>query len=153
MAEYGQLVNDTNYDDAYRYAHNAAMTAFAPILWSAKIGTRWDTFEVTNFLDVTRQAVSKKVRARSLLGIPGRGTTWFPTWQFDPTTNQVRFVVSKILEVFYTADDQLSPLAIASWANTEQPELGTTPAAWIVDGKDSSAVLQAAEHTAAALAQ
>ena len=153
MAEHGHLVNDVDYDDAFQYARNGVMAAFAPILWSAKIGTQWDTFQVTNFLDVTRQAVHKKVRARSLLGIAGRRTTWFPAWQFDPATNQVRFVVSKILEVFYAADDQLSPLAIASWANTDQPELGETPAEWITAGKDSSAVLQAAEHTATSLAQ
>lgn len=153
LAEHEGLVNEVDYDDAFQFGRNAAMAAFAPILWSARIGERWETSEVTEFLNVTRQAVYKKVRSRALLGIAGRGTTWFPTWQFDPATHQVRFVVSKILDAFHVADDQLSPLAIASWANTEQPELGETPAAWIIAERDPAEVVQAAVHTAAALAQ
>jgi hypothetical protein len=153
MSENDYFINSVDYDEAFQLGRAAALTALAPLLWVRQIGERWNTTQVTEFLNITRQAVFKKIRSRALLGLAGRGTTWFPAWQFDPATHQVRFVVSKILDVFYSADDQLSPLAIASWANTKQPELEQTPAAWIAAAKDPSEVVQAALHTAAALAQ
>jgi hypothetical protein len=148
------LLDGLDYDEGVQLGRDAALTAIAPVLWRAQIGERWGTAQVTGFLQITRQAVYKKVRARGLLGIPGRGTTWFPAWQFDPSSHQVRLVVSLLLAEFHKADDQLSPLTIASWATTEQPELlDTTPATWISAGKDPAQVVQAARQTAANLAR
>jgi len=151
LENHADLVQELDYHEGARLGRDAAWAAVAPLLWAAHVGDRWDTARVTEFLGITRQAVYKKVRCRSVLGIPGRGTTWFPTWQFDPVARHVRSVVAQVLDVFHTADKHLGPMPIAAWATTEQPELGTTPAAWISAGRDPEQVLVAARHAAAPL--
>lgn len=56
-------------DNAIELGRNAARYAFAPIVWRAVAGDVLTTTQVTEFLDISRQAVAKRVRHRSLFAI------------------------------------------------------------------------------------
>ena len=127
--------------------------------WANIVGERWDTTTVAELLGVSRQALAKRQRTHSILGLRGVTTTWYPTWQFDRERHEVRDVVRPILGAFYDADEDTDALVIASWAQTRQFEDlvsgGTTwtPAAWITAGNGDDAVVACARRTAARLAQ
>lgn len=135
----------------------AAADVHAPVLWSHAVGDAWDTSRVATLLDVTRQAIHKRVRGGSLLGIPGEQTTWFPVWQFDVAQRTVRPETKAILAEFRDRlGADLDPLVIASSATTEQPDDldGLSPAQWL-EGTSigSNQVELAARRAAARLAQ
>jgi hypothetical protein len=126
-------------------------------LWAVEdcrhIGDRWDARRVTEFLDVSRQAVYKRVRTGSLLGLPGSGTTWFPVWQFDPDRRVVRRVVASIITQFRAADPDLDPLVIAAWVTAPHPQLdGASPADEIRRGGNDERVSLLAARAARGLA-
>ena len=130
LKRHGDIEETTSYDDARRLGYDAAAAALAPLLWRAAVGERWETTEAAEFLGVTRQALHKRCRTGTVLGLPGRGTTSYPIWQFDLDHHQVRPQVAQILEAFRRAVDPLDPLIVASWATTTQPELGMAPDEW-----------------------
>lgn len=142
-----------NEDDLFRLGREAAAAALAPLLWAAAVGETWNTTRAAEFLKVTRQALYKRIQSGSILALPGRGTSEFPVWQFDPETRLVRHIVGSIVGAFRSADDQVSSLVIASWATTPNARLdGLSPAQWINDGRDENAVLTAARRAARGLA-
>jgi len=112
---------------------------------------RLDTTAAGLLLGVSRQALHKAVRAGRLFGVPGRGTTWFPAWQFTPDRT-VRPVVREVLAAFAARDVAADPWAVLSWSGTPQPELGEgRPAEWIAAGRPEGPVLAAAVQAARAL--
>ena len=80
---HGIDVDGVAEDDLRVFARRGAEAAVAPLVWSAAVGDSWDTSTVAEFLGASRQALHDRVRRHTLLGIPGRGVTWFPVWQFD----------------------------------------------------------------------
>src|SRR5438067_10434433 len=91
---------ELDFEEARQLGARGAVAAVAPLIWGAAIGERWPTTTVTEFLHVTRQALHKRVVSGSVLGVLGRGTTWFPVWQFDLNTHEVRPVVAEIVKAF-----------------------------------------------------
>lgn len=149
------LVEDLDYESARRLGRQGADAALAPLAWAQIVGDRWDTSTTAEFLAISRQALFDRVRRGSLLGIAGRGTTWYPTWQFDLTKRQARPVVARVIKAFEeTLGDRPDPLAVASWAQTVQSSLdGMTPIDWISSSdRDEERVVVAARRTAAKLA-
>lgn len=142
-------------EDAVEYGRRAAGTAVAPVLWAKAIGERHDTTAVTSLLGISRQALHKRAMNGSILGVPGRGTTWFPVWQFDVGVRDVRPVVARIIGTFRDQLGTFDPLAVAAWATTPQPEDldGSTPEDWILSGRGDDRVVEAARRAARALAQ
>jgi hypothetical protein len=141
--------------DAEQAGREAARQAVAPVIWRAALGEVWETGQVTELLGVSRQAVAQRVRAGTLLGLRGRGTTLFPAWQFDSQRRAVRPIVGALLAEFRTGRDT-DPWTIASWAMTPQTELrGNTPAELLVKDEPEYEydVLAGARHSAARLAQ
>ncbi|MEV6527384.1 hypothetical protein AB0M43_36220 [Longispora sp. NPDC051575] len=137
-------------DDVLRAcAREAAKAAVAPIIWGKAVGERFTTAEAVTILNVSRQSLNKKVAQGALLGIPGRGTTYYPRWQFDEAHQRVRPVVRDIVKIF-THGGTADPFTIAAWATTPQVNGlgGKTPAKWIVDGGDVRQVIQAARDRA-----
>jgi len=131
----------------------AAQAAVAPLLWSAEVSERWDVRRVTEFLDISRQAIYRRVRTGSLLGLQGEGTTWFPVWQFDPDGRVVRHVVASIIATFRRADPEVDPLVIASWATAKNQHLGgVSPAEVVAKGDEDERVVLAAARAARGLA-
>jgi hypothetical protein len=138
---------------AEELGRQGARAALAPLIWSSAVGDRWDVRRVTEFLRISRQAVYKRVRSGSLLGIPGQGTTWFPAWQFDTDRHIVRPVVAAILQQFRDADPGIDPLVIAAWATEPNRLLDrASPADWIRAGHADDRVMVAARRVAQGLA-
>jgi hypothetical protein len=140
-------------DKAWEYGRRAARVAVAPLVWSQAVGERLDTGQAMEVLGVTRQALSKRVAAGSLVGIPGRGTTYFPAWQFDMEKCEVRPSVRHVIGTFAEVLGKPDPHMIAAWATTPQHEDldGMTPSEWIVKGEDLGSLIQAARRAAGRL--
>lgn len=162
--EFGRLLQEHNKaldeylgslddDQAMDLGRQGARAALAPFIWDTKVGDRWDIRRGCEFLRISRQALYKRVRTGTALGVPGRGTTYFPTWQFDLEKHLIRQVVGEIVRVFREADEDIDPLVIAAWATTENRFLeGATPAEWIRDRRDDHDVILAAHRATAGLA-
>jgi hypothetical protein len=143
-------------DEVVRLARDAVDAIVGPVLWRELLGEdRLDTAATARMLGITRQALHKRVRCGGLLGVPGRGTTWFPGWQFDRQEHSVRPVVPQLLAAFASAaeEDGPAPEAVLAWSQTPQPELGDqAPADWVAaDGLDEP-VVAAARRAGRALA-
>jgi len=144
-------------------ARRGAQATAAPMLWAEAVGEKLDTRAVTFLLGVSRQALAQRVAAGTLLGIPGQGTTWFPTWQLDTSRQpaRVRPVVAGVLGVWRDVlGSRYDPLLVAGWANASQfgelrdGELtDLTPAEWISREGDDKPLLLAAKRAAQGLAQ
>ncbi len=133
----------------------AARNAASFAAWSTAIGERLDTSQVCHMLDVSRQALAKRQKHGSLVGLAGRRSTWFPAWQFDQAERSVRPIVADITAAFREKLGEVDPMLIASWATRHQHEdlEGSTPADWIENGKDPDWVVRAAHRAASRLAQ
>jgi hypothetical protein len=140
-------------DEALELGRQGARAALAPLAWSAAVADRWDVRRATEFLGISRQALYKRLHNGSALGIQGRGTTWFPVWQFDPRQQIVRAVTGSIIKAFRDADPEIDPLVIGAWATKENRYLnGKSPAVWVAEGGGDEAVVRAARHAAQGLA-
>ena len=149
------LVEHVSEEEALELGREAARAVVGPVLLREMLGEdRFDTSAAARLLQVTRQALHKRVRAGRLLGVPGRGTTWYPAWQFDVSERKVRpsaqatFVTW--VEALGTAFD---PQTVLAWANSPQPELADqTPAEWIQAAGAEQPLLDSARRTARRLA-
>lgn len=93
--------------------------------FAASITDVWTTPQVAEFLDISRQAINKRVQSGKMLGFPGDGVTLFPVWQFDLENRCVRREVPEFLAAF---DEAIEPHAIAQWSITRIDASGRTPA-------------------------
>jgi hypothetical protein len=153
LSRHERLLDNVDHAEAGDLGRRAAEAALAPLIWAEAVGERWDTTEAAEFLGVTRQALHDRVKRGTLLGIPGQGVTWFPTWQFDFAGRQVRPVVGPLLQVFRGMDKPLEAVEIAAWAQLPQAELDdVAPADWIAEDRPEEPVVTTARHSAARLA-
>lgn len=149
------LVEHLSEDEALELGREAGRAVLSPVLLRHMLGEdRFDTSAAARLLQVTRQALHKRARAGRLLGIPGRGTTWYPAWQFDVDSRKLRpsaqAVFAAWMEVLGPSSD---PETILAWANSPQPELSEqTPAEWIQEGGEEGPVVEAARRAARRLA-
>jgi len=150
LGRHENAVSGLTFDEARLLGAQSAEAALAPLIWAA-IGERWSTGTVAELLDVTRQALHKRVVKGTALGVPGRGTTWFPVWQLDLDAHQVRSGVTEIIAAFHDELGAVDPLMIASWAATAQPELRMSPEEWLAAGRDPTEVTRMGQRTASEL--
>ncbi|MXZ85246.1 MAG: hypothetical protein F4Z02_06300 [Acidimicrobiia bacterium] len=149
-------IDEIDADEARELGTRAAEEAIASARWSRLVGDRIDTSEAAELLGVTRQALSKRQTSGSLLGLPGRGTTWYPTWQLDIDKKEIRTEVRHIIGAFRDSlGEGADPFLIASWASTAQHDdlEGLSPAEWLAHGNDMEDLRQAAQRTAERMAQ
>ena len=124
----------------------------APLIWGEVVGERWSTTETAEFLGVTRQALHDRVKRGTLLGVPGRGVTWFPTWQLNRGKRQVRPVTAELIQAFRDLDRPLEAIEIAAWAQRPRADLDDlSPADWIAEERADGNVVTAALRSAAQL--
>lgn len=90
----------------------------------------WTTPQVAEFLDISRQAINKRVRSRKVLGYPGGGVTLFPAWQFDGSTGGLRPEVAEYLAAF---GEDVQAEQIAHWSTARSDEDGRTPVDLLLD--------------------
>ena len=155
----GRLQNTTGLqlladDEALEMGRRGAREALAPLLWKTLAGETLDTTQVGGLLDITRQAINKRVKNGTLLALPGKSTTHFPVWQFDLDRSEVRTVVKDVLQIFASALGELDPYVVTSWATSPQHEEleGLSPQDWLIKGADEEMLKLSAERAAAALA-
>lgn len=149
-------IDEIDADEARELGTKAAEEAIASARWSRLVGDRIDTTEAAELLGVTRQALSKRQSSGSLLGLPGRGTTWYPTWQLNIDKKEIRPEVRHIIGAFRDSlGKEADPFLIASWASTPQHEDldGLSPTEWLAQGNHLDDLRQAAQRTAERLAQ
>lgn len=131
----------------------AARAALAPLIWSARLGQTLNTTEVAEHLRVSRQALAKRQASASILGLPGRGTTLYPVWQFTPALDEVRPEVRQILKIFVAETGSLDAYAVAAWMTTASDELnGLSPKDWLLRKDDPQQAYDVARRTAGRLA-
>ena len=148
LAELSDLTDEVPDGSEHEFGREAARTSLAPIAWSRAVGDRLDTTAVQSLLGVTRQSLAKRVQVGSLLGLPGKGTTHYPTWQFDLPRQAVRPEAQKILRLF-KRHDEYDPYMVAAWMRTPNEALGgAAPAELLENGKEVNAILEAAGETA-----
>lgn len=147
------LLDQLPDEEAMDLGRKAARQALAPLVWRAIAGNVLDTSQVAELLAVTRQAIAKRVHRHSLLAIPGRGITYFPTWQFDLDSREVRPFVRDVLDNFAGSLGRVDPLLVVSWSSSPQyDELeGLTPQEWITKGGSDETLKLSARRAAAAL--
>lgn len=155
LAAEAALLGKLDDEDAVRLGRRAAAQVLAAARWSQVVGDRLDTTQVAQLLGVTRQALAKRQQTGSLLGLPGDGTTWYPTWQFDTGEGRIRPEVRDVLGAFRDRHDDFDPLVVAAWATTPQDEdlAGETPSQWLRAGRDQDQLRRAAERAAARLSR
>jgi len=156
MAADLETIEKLSEDEVNQLGARAAAQVVSAARWSQVVGDRLDTTQVAQLLGVSRQALAKRQQSGSLLGLPGDGTTWYPTWQFDLENTTIRPAVRDVIGAFRDRlGNDTEPLLIASWALTPQHEdlAGETPARWLQAGRDLDQLRQAAERAAARLAQ
>jgi len=133
--------------------------ARAPKIWADVVGTRLDTAQVVAMLGLTRQALAKRLASGALLGLPGKRTTFYPTWQFDLHSAPVRIrpIVAAAFAGWVDEMGSLDPYAVVSWAQTRQPELhNLTPVQYLDEssgGDEGEQVVFSARVTASRLSQ
>jgi hypothetical protein len=139
-------------DVAERVGKMAAQMAVSNLRWQRALGKSMITTELAQAWGVSRQALFDRLRNSSLIGLPGRSTTYFPMWQFDDDswrTHRVRPVVMKILEAFRGADGKVDQEAVVAWAASPQPELrGCAPRDVINDPGSEMDLVRAAAAAA-----
>ncbi|WP_241383872.1 TetR/AcrR family transcriptional regulator [Rhodococcus sp. CH91] len=101
----------------------------------------WTTPQVASFLDISRQAINKRVRSRKMLGYAGDGVTLFPVWQFDTDNRRIHPEVPELLAAF---DEDVEPAAIALWAITKVEGFDRTPAELLLDPETKDDALRLA---------
>ena len=142
-------------EEAAELGRHGADTAIASLRWSQVVGERLNTTQVAQLLGITRQALAKRQTNGSLLGLPGKGTTWYPAWQFDIESNSIRSEVRELIAAFRCHLDNVDPYTVASWASTPQKEDldGHTPIQWLQSDRDSDQLITAAHRAASWLSQ
>ncbi|MGW3939834.1 hypothetical protein [Streptomyces phaeochromogenes] len=127
------LVDALPHDiDAYDVGYEAGRAALAPVAWAQAVGDRVQTTELTELLGVSRQALQKRVRNHTLIGLPGKRTTHFPRWQFDVSGKQILPAAERVLRIFQ-ASGEFDPYMIATWMNAPCPDLGDVRPADLLD--------------------
>jgi hypothetical protein len=140
-------------EEARDFGLRAARAALAPAVWRRAVGGLLTTGEVVRFLGISRQALHKRVTAGTLIGLPGRGTTYFPAWQFDEH-GTIRPAVRQITGVFLEEMGRLDPHLIAGWAAAAQEDLdGLSPKEWLEKGNSDEQIVEAATRAAARLGE
>lgn len=141
--------------EAFEQGRRAARELLAAIVWARSTGEVLDTSEVTKLLGVSRQALAKRLAAGTIIGLPGKNITIYPSWQFDLEQKRVRFEVLEILRVFAELMGSVDVRTVSTWAVSPQSEDldGLSPAEWITKGNDRARVIEAARRAARRLGE
>ena len=140
-------------DEARSLGRRCARSGLASLIWASRLGDTLNTTEVSKRLKISRQALAKRMAAGTVLGIPGRTTTYYPIWQFEPDDGDVREEIREIFGIFQSALGSLDAHSVSAWMMTPCPDLhGMSPHEWLIKFGETSEVFDAARRTASRLA-
>jgi hypothetical protein len=140
--------------EARSLGQRIARSGLPTLIRAARLGETLNTSEVSERLHISRQALAKRLKAGTILGIAGRGTTHYPIWQFEQTLDEVRPEVREVFKIFAATMGSLDAFTVSSWMTTPSQDLeGLTPLDWLIKrDEDLQPVLDAARRTALRLA-
>lgn len=148
-----ELVINLSPEEARALGRRGAHYGLEALIWAARIGDTLNTTEVSNRLDITRQALAKRLAAGTILGIPGRTTTYYPVWQFQPVHGEVRPEIREIFKIFVDELGSLDAHTVSSWMMTPSKDLsGLSPHEWLMKSDDPLPAYDAARRIASRLA-
>lgn len=149
------FVRELTAANAARLGSQLAEQLVAQLRWSSRVGDTLTTTEVRSMLALSRQALGSRRRSGSLLGLSDvRGTTRYPSWQFDVESRGVRPQVAMVCRPFRAELPEVREDQIVSWASTPQDDLDErSPAQWIACGEGDDRLVQSATRAALRLAQ
>lgn len=148
------LIEELTPEEALELGRQAGRAVVAPLLLREMLGAdRFDTSAAARLLQVTRQALHKRAKVGGLLAMPGRGTTWYPAWQFDVDNRELRPSARAVLAAWVEVlGSSFDPATVLAWANSPQPELADqTPVDWIHGGGDTGPLVDSARRAARSL--
>ena len=151
LRELGFSGNEPELGDAARLGQRAALVAAAAAVWQKQLGPLLEMRHAQQLLGVgSRQAVHDLIQRHRLLALTTEDRrTLIPVFQFTEAGRPYE-AVPPILRIF--AQAEATGWTTASWFTTPCPELdGQSPMAWISEGRDLDAVLDAARAAAAPL--
>ena len=151
LRELGLSGNEPELGDAARLGQRAALVAAAAAVWQKQLGPLLEMRHAQQLLGVgSRQAVHDLIQRHRLLALTTEDRrTLIPVFQFTEAGRPYE-AVPPILRIF--AQAEATGWTTASWFTTPCPELnGQSPMAWISEGRDLDAVLDAARAAAAPL--
>ena len=134
--------------DAERFGRRAALLAASDLLWEREIGRLLSAAEVGELLDITKQAVSLRVKTRSLLALPtAKGGYGFPHWQFGQDGQPLAGLM-EVLRAFRAEELTVeTPWTIAAWMVSHQDELADrTPVELLHEGEGEQVRLAALRY-------
>ena len=135
--------------DAERFGRRAALLAASDLLWEREIGRLLSAAEVGELLDITKQAVSLRVKTLSLLALPtGKGGYGFPHWQFGQDGQPLAGLM-EVLRAFRSRSGLTveTPWTIAAWMVSHQDELADrTPVELLHEGEGEQVRLAALRY-------
>jgi hypothetical protein len=147
------LVINLSPEEARALGRKSARSGLAALIWATRLGDTLNTTEVSERLNITRQALAKRLAAGTILGVPGRATTYYPIWQFKPTQDEVQPEIREIFRIFVDELGSLDAFTLSSWMMTPSGDLqGFSPNAWLIRFDDPRPVYDAARRTASRLA-
>jgi hypothetical protein len=151
LERFGLAAGEAGLGDPVDLGRRAGLLAVADRIWRRQIGPLLDGRDVQRLLKVgSRQAVSDLLKRRRLLALPtAEGSLAYPAFQFT-RAGRPDPALPRILELFAKA--AVDAHTIASWFTTPQSVLRrSTPAEWLKQRGDPSAVIEAARRTASRL--
>jgi hypothetical protein len=119
----------------------------------AQLGPFYLTSAVSKWLEISRQALDQRVKARKMLGCPTSdgGQRVYPVWQFTSDGETIP-CLGDVLDALHEGIDD--PWTWATWLSTAMPDrFGGKPAyQWLAEGRDATIVLVEARRIGARLA-
>ena len=133
-------------------ARRAARAAAAEVAWKAHLGGElWTSTGVAEYLKVSRQRVSERVRKGTLIALRAEdGRLSYPAWQFRGADGTI---VDPLVKAHTIVAETGSDWSAASWCLADNPELeDISPVIWATERRDDARLLLVAQRDAAAAA-
>ncbi len=133
-------------------ARRAARAAAAEVAWKAHLGGElWTSAGVAEYLKVSRQRVSERVRKGTLIALRAEdGRLSYPAWQFRGADGTI---VDPLVKAHTIVAETGSDWSAASWCLADNPELeDISPVIWATERRDDARLLLVAQRDAAAAA-
>lgn len=126
--------------DAFVKRALATLPRVSPL--AEAIGPFYDTAGLRQWLNISKQALAKRVEKAQVLGCKTVDGHWvYPAWQFDDQGE----VVEGLSEVLSTLLEQRDTWAAAHWFVVPSPDLdGFTAIEWLAQGNSPEPVLREA---------